>query len=104
MKKILLLLALCGSAHAEFKTGNELLNQINGNTNDWMNAIGYVTGVADDSRGIFHCIPANVTAGQVLDMTKLHMEKHPSGRHYPASTIIRYVLKEAWPCQKGQSL
>ena len=86
------------TAHAEFKDGNNLLNQIKGDTYDYVHAVGYITGVSDATRGVTHCPPSNVSAGQITDMVRLHLESVPSVRHLTADTHVTYVLKKAWPC------
>ena len=105
MKKLLLATALmCGAAHAEFYTGNDLLSkQQSSSTVDNMVALGYVMGVFDATRGEAHCPPDNVTAGQVKDMVRNHLEATPSTRHYVADMQVRYVLNRAWPCAKKGS-
>ena len=105
MKQLLLLALVCTAAHAEFKDGNKLLSDMNGNHSTQMNAIGYVTGVADALAGITFCGPATVTAGQIYDMIKQYLDLYPANRHNTADRIINHVLKSAWPCaQRGQSL
>lgn len=99
------ILAISMSAHAEFKDGNKLLSEMNGDFGLKMNSIGYVTGVADSLMGITFCGPATITAGQVYDMTKQYLEQFPADRHNSADRIINHVLKAAWPCaKKGQAL
>lgn len=102
MKRILLSLVLGPClwlpAHAEFKDGNKLLTQIKGDSHDYVNAVGYITGVADALRSVVHCPPENVTAGQLTDMVKRHLENSPEVRHMTGDTHISYVLKRAWPC------
>lgn len=100
MKKLIagLMLVPC-MAMAEFKTGNELLNNIKSDSIvENMVALGYIMGVADATRGSVHCGPAGVTAGQMRDMVKNHLEATPELRHYTADIIIGYVFKRAWPC------
>lgn len=107
MKHLALLAALvCAAAHADFKDGNKLYHQItSGNGSDYVNAVGYVTGVADAMRGSVHCMPDNATAGQILDMTKLTMDQKPQLRHHSAYLIITATLMDAWPCPtKGKPL
>jgi hypothetical protein len=106
MKKLLLIAALvCTSAHAEFKTGNKLLEDMTSSSMNQMNALGYVTGVADALMGITFCMPSNVNAGQVHDMVKLYLEQNPANRHNTADRIVNHVLKTVWPCaQRGQNL
>ena len=102
MKKLILIAALASSvAHAEFYTGNELLAKIEAtNTVDSMLGLGYVMGVFDTARGVEHCPPDSITAGQVRDMVRQHLVNSPSIRHITADLQVRYVLKNAWPCPK----
>ena len=108
-KAIAVLLYTCaaGMAHAEFLDGNKLLSRIKGDGYDYLNAIGYITGVADATRGVISCPPDNITAGQLTDMMKMHLESAPSVRHLPADQHVAYVMKKAWPCaekKRGQDL
>lgn len=93
------LVALCATAHAEFKDGNKLLADLNG-TGSVLPAVGlgYVMGVVDAYGGITHCPPENVTAGQIRDMVRNFLENTPSIRHLPANDIVGHVVKKAWPC------
>ena len=101
---ITLLATASFAAQAEFKTGNKLYQQITGNHGEYMNAIGYVTGVADALNGAIACPPESVTAGQLMDMTKLYLENYPSTRHLSADAIISRIMSVTWPCKKGPSL
>ena len=98
MKRILLLALFCGSAHAEFMTGNKLLANMQGSTSDQIYAIGYVIGVADAVRGVSYCPPETVSAGQLSDMVKNFMINTPSIRHFAGDVIVNHVLKSTWPC------
>lgn len=105
--KRLLPLMLIASAHAEFYSGNKLLELMQGSHTEQMAALGYVIGAADATRGVGHCIPSQVTAGQVNDMVKQQLENNPSLRHITADIHVVYALGKAWPCpkkEKGQSL
>lgn len=107
VKQLFLCAALiAGSAHAEFKDGNKLLSDMNSSSAiNQMNALGYVTGVADALMGVTFCMPSNVNAGQLYDMVKLYLENNPANRHNTADRIINHVLKNVWPCaQRGQNL
>lgn len=107
MKRLLpLALMVCFSAHAEFRTGNKLYEDLNGETYYSKGvAMGYVMGVADAGSGSNHCPPPTVTAGQLSDMVKNTLESTPAIRHMAADVIIYYVLNKAWPCaKKGSSL
>jgi hypothetical protein len=113
MKRALICLLLAsGAAHAEFKDGNRLLAQIRGDSHDYVHAVGYIAGVADALHGAVYCPPPTITAGQITDMVKQHLEASPSVRHLSADQHVTYVLKRAWPCAEqsqrrgngGQSL
>jgi len=105
MKKLLILLAFCGSAHAEFRDGNKLLSDLQGDIYDRMHALGYIVGVADMGRGFVNCMPENATAGQINDMVKNYLINTPADRHLTGDVIVNKVLKAVWPCAKrGTSL
>ena len=107
MKRTIVALALSclGVAHAEFRDGNKLLADLQGDIYDRMYAMGYIVGVADTGRAIVHCMPANATAGQINDMVKNYLENTPSERHQTGDMIVSRVLKAVWPCAKrGSSL
>lgn len=97
------LVALCATAHANFKDGNRLLADLNntGASNTQIMpalGLGYIMGVADAYGGITHCPPDNVTAGQVRDMVRNYLENNPAIRHLPANQIVVSVLRGVWPC------
>ena len=100
MKKLLLLLAFCTSAHAEFMDGNALYTDMRGTATSKAIAIGYIMGVADQARGITFCPPENVTAGQLLDMVDLFLSRNPDKRHYTANSIVAIIIAETWPCKQ----
>lgn len=102
MKKILLtLLFAAGTAHAQFYTGNELLDKIRTNRTF---ATGYVAGVADGNPSQ-QCIPPNsVTLGQVVDVVELKLINHPDIRHMPAAVLVLAAIQVTWPCKKGNTL
>ena len=106
------LVALCATAHANFKDGNRLLADLNNSSGSATQilpalGLGYIMGVADAYGGITHCAPENVTAGQIRDMVRNFLENTPAIRHLPANDIVGHVLKSAWPCaerKKGQGV
>jgi hypothetical protein len=108
MKKFLILAAWAAvlPAQAQFKTGNKLYEQITSSSQmEQMNAIGYVTGVADTLQWAVVCAPSSINAGQLVDMTKLYLERSPARRHLAADALILELLRATWPCkEKGQSL
>ena len=106
MKKLLIVLALCGSAHAEFRDGNQLLRDMESSESiNRMHALGYIVGIADMGRGYINCMPENATAGQIFDMVKNYLTNMPAERHLTGDILINRVLKATWPCAKrGTSL
>jgi hypothetical protein len=102
MRPLILTLALlCGSAHAEFWDGNTLHQRLNGTPGEQNIALGYVIGVSDALLKATHCMPSNVTAGQLRDMMKNYLENTPAVRHFSADSLISTVLKSQWPCPQG---
>lgn len=101
MKKLLAVLLFAPAmAYAEFHTGNSLLAKMN--STDQMDkalAIGYVMGVADAGYGTNHCPPTNVTAGQLVDLTKQVITASPATRNFSADLLIYYTFKNTWPCK-----
>ena len=90
------------NAHAEFKTGNELLADLN--APDFFSrgvALGYVMGSFDVGQGLLHCPPTHVTAGQVQDMVRNYLTNIPAERHLSADTLVNKVLKATWPCRSS---
>ena len=101
MKKLLLLLAFCTSAHAEFMDGNKLLSDLQSpHADERMFAMGYIAGVADVGRGTQSCPHPNVTIGQMRDAVRQHLDATPTLRHFTADVIVNHVLGKAWPCPK----
>jgi len=98
---IILMLALAGSAHAEFMDGNKLLSNMKDSSYfNQGHAMGYVVGIADMGLGVVHCAPSNMTAGQLNDMIKNYLENTPAERHLTGDTIVNKVLKTMWPCSR----
>ena len=102
MKRLIFAALMAGTtlAHAEFKDGNRLYEQMTGTTLAQMNAMGYVTGVADAVNGITFCPPASIQAGQINDMVQNYLQKNPAIRHFSGDLIVRRVLEDMWPCEK----
>ena len=102
MKKLLAIAALlCGSAQAQFFTGNDLLARLNSDIPvDRGLGMGFIMGVYDATLLVEHCPPSNVTAGQVRDMVAKNLYSGAAARHLPAEAFITYTLGAAWPCPK----
>ncbi len=105
MRKLLagLLMVPC-MAHAEFWTGNMLLERIrSGESYDRGTALGYILGVSDFGQNVSHCSGSQVTAGQTRDVVKQYLEQNPALRDISADLLVSMALKQAWPCaQKGK--
>lgn len=95
-----ILMALCATAHAEFRDGNKLLSDLRSSGMDRILALGYVMGVSDAGRSVSSCPPETATAGQMADMVQKHLEAMPSLRHLAGDQHVRYVLATTWPCEK----
>jgi hypothetical protein len=100
MKKLLLSLMFCGSAHAAFQSGNDLhRDMFDSDTVARMYALGYIVGVADMGIGSSVCFTAGVTQGQLLDVVKNFSSANPQVRNLPAHIIVTVALMEHWPCK-----
>ena len=105
MKKLIVAAtaALMFAAHADFKDGNKLYNQItSSNSIDQMVALGYITGVSDSYDGIFFCIVGGVTAGQEVDVVRKHLFQNPELRNQEAIVLVSAAFGAAWPCPTKQ--
>jgi translation elongation factor EF-1alpha len=102
MKKILagLLMVPC-MAHAQYYTGNNLLQKMNSTeTVDRMVAMGYVMGVSDVYQNTAHCSGQRVTSGQTRDVVKNYLEQNPAVRDLSADFLTMLALGLAFPCPK----
>jgi hypothetical protein len=106
MKKLILLAALlAGTAHAQFMSGNELLDRLNDpGTAKPMVALGYVMGVLDAHYNTEICPPEQVQIGQASDVIKQWLQNNPDKRHLPAAIIVRVILRQTWPCKAPTTL
>ena len=65
--------------------------------------MGYVVAAAEiaDSghlKGYRSCIPKDVTKGQLQDVVKKHLAKHPEQLEYIGYQVVVVALVEAFPC------
>lgn len=102
MKSLVALALACSmSAHAEFKDGNKLYSELNSsNEIEWGISLGYIMGMADAYQGILFCPAANVTAGQIRDMTKQYLSASPAIRDKAANELLIGLFSTVWPCKK----
>lgn len=104
MKRLALIAALvCGAAQAEFYTGNQLLNMMQGSNMEKMHAMGYVVGIADVWDGIRVCPAAGVTVGQVNDVVQQYLVVNPQLRNRTADVLTLNALSSAWPCANNRN-
>jgi len=99
-----LIAAVCLAAPAGawyVHTGNDLLALCtSANQQDRVQCGGYVAGAHHALQMFEHvCAPADVTAGQLIDMVVQHLRALPRQRHEPARMHVFAVLFTAWPCQ-----
>lgn len=102
MRKVFVatLLALAAAAHAEFITGNNLLNSLKKEgSQDRAIAVGYVVGVTDTIMGSVTCPPPGVTPPQIVDLVQQWLEQNPRLRHNSGDRVVAAVLGQAWPCE-----
>lgn len=94
------------TAHAEFMDGNSLLSDLNSSSaSERSIGLGYVMAVADTMQGYTHCIPGNVSSGQIKDMVKNYLTNTPAERHLMAPEIVLKITSAVWPCaKKGKNL
>jgi hypothetical protein len=103
MKKLILFIAVnlfSQSVFAGFQSGNEL-KTICSNPDSFSQGqcLGYVTGVVDDASAARKaCLPNNVTAKQVEDITKKYFNQYPENLHYSANSLIVDAMSKAFPC------
>lgn len=103
MKRVttaILMAAATAVAHAEFKTVNDLFNELTDNSRRSF-AIGYVVGVHDATEQALHCSPIGITAGQISDLVLQWMRANPAERHRPGDVIVSHVLQQTWPCRQA---
>lgn len=105
MKKLIAsLLFVPIMAHAEFFSGNDLLEKLqSADVLSRVQALGYIQGVADAAQNALSCVPNGVTAGQLNDMVKNYLQNVPANRNKSADSIIVYILRQTWPCANRQS-
>ena len=82
------LVAECGQVLDQFSTGA---------------CMGYVVAAAEiaDSghlKGYRSCIPKDVTKGQLQDVVKKHLARHPEQLEYIGYQVVVVALVEAFPC------
>jgi hypothetical protein len=107
---VLLVSLYCFAAFAQtptgaFVSGNRLHEWYEGGDVSKLRAMAYVLGAADTLTSVQavqkRCVfiaPPDMTSGQVIDIVRLYLQKHPERRHYGADGIVYEALADAWPC------
>jgi hypothetical protein len=100
------LVCLPATARAQrgFMTGNELQSLCN--TNDAWGMVActaYVMAIfevmySNPIYGWRACFPSGVIAGQMTDVVKRFLARHPEQRHNTAGSLVAKALAEAFPC------
>jgi hypothetical protein len=115
------LIVACSSslAHAAgFKSGNSLLAECSVQRDDATyyqsnaSCVSYIVGVTDlillqqqmtDANGQpvrqYICVPSQVEAGQVRDITVQYITNNPDKRHFQAAALVWNALGAAFPCR-----
>lgn len=100
MKKLLLIMLFIPViAHAEFVTGNDLLEDLQSTeTIKRVFVMGYIAGVADANHSVNYCPPQGISLGQLRDMTEQYLIANASIRNLSGDMLIGDMLKRRWPC------
>ena len=108
MKKALMFLLLIlysGIAFTAYVDGNVLLSNCENDLDVVQgHCIGYITGVADTSKGKTHegnryCVPEGVLAGQLKKIITKYLNDNPKNLHLSAFSLVQDALIEAFPCE-----
>ena len=91
-----------------FETGNGLWRDCGSRTEGDPPGycLGSVAGIADaesyeaanNKTPPRYCHPNDATLGQITDVVRLYLEKHPEERDASAASLVVYALREAFPC------
>src|SRR5688572_15695477 len=103
---LLALLVMAAPARGGFDTGAALLaacEDPDGSGYGPMYCLGYITAVADvleqNAVNSFRaCTPPDVTVGDLLEVVKGYLGRHPERGGYGAAGLIAHALGEAYPC------
>ena len=95
------------TAQGSLIDGNSLLRscQENDSPAHWGACLGYVRGITDillagnQMNGVTLCVPREVETGQVTDVVKQFLARHPEQRSLPAEGLVGAALQEAFPCR-----
>jgi hypothetical protein len=97
---LLALLTLAAPAHAEFFSGNDLLERLSDGRR--LMAMGYVAGVFDSSWQRVHCAPPTTSLAQATSAVEYMLHNLPAERWRPAELLVLASLQATWPCAQQQ--
>jgi len=95
----MLLIGVCyvsfstSTSQAQFKNGNRLYEDCTGDVRTMGPGILF-----DESREQI-CLRAGITVKQVVDVVTNWLAAHPEDRDMPASSLVRFALRKAFPCK-----
>lgn len=99
-----LALIASSAARAEFVTGEMLRGFMNSPAQTARDqALGYVVGVHDASRGAAHCAPDSIGVAELIEKTKAMLEQVGSMRAMSADLLIAGMLKAEFPCPEEKA-
>ena len=104
MKKLLIaLLFVPAMSQAAFRSGNELLSDMNSDSAFSRGlALGYIMASADMARHVWFCPPSDgggITAGQIHDMVRNYLTNNPAIRNRAADVLLIEILGAWYPCK-----
>jgi hypothetical protein len=96
------------AARADATTGNDLWSKCTSKDGVFDRAIcdGYVAAISEamgPPNGVYDfraCFPERSTRGQLVDVVKQYLDRHPEQRHLPAVTLVANALATAFPCKQ----
>ena len=98
-----ILAALCGTAQAEFITGEMLKRFLEGDKAMQDQGLGYIVGVHDATMGSLHCSNAALTGAALRDMTVRMLADAGPARAFSADSLVGAMLGQAFPCPKDKA-
>jgi hypothetical protein len=91
-----LALVLALSTPADALTGDDLLEECEGNAGHEMFCLGFIFGVGEHIGG---CWASGTTSRQFRDAAVKYLREHPEERHKRAAGIVSTALIDAFSCE-----
>lgn len=98
------------NAHAQFFTGNYLVQQMR----EWERASrresgadyvmaarfsAFIAGIHDADNRLLICLPHGVPAGQANAVVAKYLNENPESWNEPAAMLVKVALAKAFPCR-----